>query len=401
LLHLCLMFNKKTIRDVELGGRTVLLRADYNVPVKDGQITDDYRLKKSLPTIEYLRQRGCKIIICSHLGRPAGQFDAQFSLEPVAKRLGELLGIEVKFVPECIGDQVAMAAKALQPAEVLLLENLRFHAEEETNDREFARQLADPAEYFVQDGFGVVHRAHASTSAVAEFLPSVAGLLLENEAQQLSIAVDNPLRPLITVMGGAKISDKIELINRFLTQANTIIVGGAMANNFLAAAGHNIGKSLYDKDDLNQAKTIMEQARRAGVELVLPSPDVAVAKQIGSAAERRDIPLEQVADDDIILDFGTGSIDHVLNLIEHAGTVIWNGPLGMTELSQFAIGSERLAKFIAEKHINCVVGGGDTAGFIEGLGLVDKFTHVSTGGGASLELLSGRQLPGIAALLDK
>lgn len=395
------MFNKKTIRDVDLLNRTVLVRADYNVPISDGQITDDYRLKKSLPTLEYLRQHSCKIIVCSHLGRPEGQVKPQFSLQPVAQRLGELLGIEVKFVGESIGDQVTQAVKPMQPSDVILLENLRFHPEEEANDREFAKQLADPGEYFVQDGFGVVHRAHASTVAVTEFLPSVAGLLLENECQHLSVAVDNPLRPLITIIGGAKINDKIDLINRFLTQANIIIIGGAMANTFLAAMGRNIGQSIYDKEDVDKAKTIIEQAERAGVELVLPTNEVAVAKQIDESAVRRDIPLDQVEDDDIILGFGGQAIDHVLNLIEHAGTVIWNGPLGMTELPQFAVGTERVAKFIADKHINCVVGGGDTAGFVASLGLTDQFTHVSTGGGASLEFLSGKELPGIAALLDK
>ena len=394
-------FRKKTIRDVELNGRTILLRADYNVPVEGGQITDDYRLKKSLPTLEYLRRQNCKIIVCSHLGRPEGQVNPEFSLEPVAKRLGELLGIEVKFVPESVGDQVLQAVKTMQTADVLLLENLRFHAEEEANDREFAKLLAEPGEYFVQDGFGVVHRAHASTDAITEFLPSVAGLLLENEVQHLSVAVDNPLRPLVTIIGGAKIADKIELINRFLTQANTIIVGGAMANTFLAAQGYKVGKSLYDKDGMDEAKNILKQAERAGVELVLPMEEVAVATEVSESAERRDVMLDQVGDNDIILDFGKQAAERVVSLVEHAGTVIWNGPLGMTELKQFAYSSEKLADFIAEKHINCVVGGGDTSGFIASRGLSENFTHVSTGGGASLEFLSGKKLPGIEALLDK
>jgi len=396
-----LNFRKKTIRDVELNGRTILLRADYNVPVEGGQITDDYRLKKSLPTLEYLRRQNCKIIVCSHLGRPEGQVNPEFSLEPVAKRLGELLGIEVKFVPESVGDQVLQAVKTMQTADVLLLENLRFHAEEEANDREFAKLLAEPGEYFVQDGFGVVHRAHASTDAITEFLPSVAGLLLENEVQHLSVAVDNPLRPLVTIIGGAKIADKIELINRFLTQANTIIVGGAMANTFLAAQGYKVGKSLYDKDGMDEAKNILKQAERAGVELVLPMEEVAVATEVSESAERRDVMLDQVGDNDIILDFGKQAAERVVSLVEHAGTVIWNGPLGMTELKQFAYSSEKLADFIAEKHINCVVGGGDTSGFIASRGLSENFTHVSTGGGASLEFLSGKKLPGIEALLDK
>ena len=395
------MFNKKTIRDVELSGRTVLIRADYNVPIENGRITDDYRLKKNLPTLEYLRQHGCKLIVCSHLGRPEGQPVADLSLQPIRDRLSELLGIEVKFVPESIGDQVIQAAKILKPAEVLLLENLRFHSEEEDNDREFARSLAQPAEYFVQDGFGVVHRAHASTDAVTEFLPSVAGLLLENEIQHLSVAVENPLRPLVTIIGGSKIGDKIELINRFLLQANTVIIGGAMANTFLAAKGYGIGKSLYDKDGLDDARTIMKTADRAGVELVLPMEELAVATEINEQAERREVMVDQVGDNDIILDFGMQSAERVISLVEHAGTVIWNGPLGMTELEQFAYSSEKLANFIAEKGINCVVGGGDTAGFVASRGLSEHFTHVSTGGGAALEFLSGKKLPGIEALLDK
>ena len=395
------MFNKKTIRDVELSGRTVLVRVDYNVPVASGRITDDYRLKKSLPTLEYLRQHSCKVIICSHLGRPEGQPVAELSLQPIRDRLSELLGIEVKFIPESIGDQVIQAAKVLKPSEVLLLENLRFHPEEEGNDREFARELAEPAEYFVQDGFGVVHRAHASTEAVTEFLPSVAGLLLENEIQHLSVAVDNPLRPLVTIIGGSKISDKIELINRFLLLANTVIIGGAMANTFLAAKGYGIGKSLYDKDGLDDARTIMKTAEKAGVELVLPLEELAVATEISEQAERREVMVDQVGDNDIILDFGMQSAERVINLVEHAGTVIWNGPLGMTEIKQFAYSSEKLANFIAERGINCVVGGGDTAGFVASRGLSEHFTHVSTGGGAALEFLSGKKLPGIEALLDK
>lgn len=395
------MFNKKTIRDLELGGRIILLRADYNVPLSDGQITDDFRIQQSVPTIQLLRQQNCRVIVCSHLGRPNGVANPEFSLAPIAGRLGELLGVEVKFIPAAIGDQVSVAVKAMQPGEVIMLENLRYYPGEEQNDREFARALADPAEYFVQDGFGVVHRAHASTSAVTEFLPSVAGPLLETEVRQLSVAIENPVRPLVAIMGGAKISDKIELINRFLTQANSIIIGGAMANTFLAAAGHPVGKSVYDEQEVAEARDIMKLAHRANVELILPLAGVAVAQEIGPQAERREVGVDEVTDQDIILDFGQASVDQILEHIEFAGTVIWNGPLGMTELPQFATGSERLARFIAEKHINCVVGGGDTAGYVDQLGISDQFTHVSTGGGASLELLAGRTLPGVAALLDK
>lgn len=395
------MFEKRTIRDVDLRGRTILLRVDYNVPLKDGMVTDDYRIQKSLPTINYLRERGCKIIIISHLGRPDGQPKVEFSLKPVAGVLEKLVGAPVSFAAECVGDQAIQAAKALEPGGLLLLENLRFHAEEEANEREFGRQLAVPAEYFVQDAFGNVHRKHASMMAVTEFLPSLAGLLLEEEVRQLSVAIENPVRPLVAIIGGAKIADKIQLITRLLTQANSVVIGGAMANTFLKALGKEVGKSLIDEGGLEEARDIISQAAKTGVELLLPDRDLAVADHIGEDAPRREVSVDQVGPDDIILDFGTASTDHLLNILERTGTVIWNGPLGMTELKQFATASERLAKFIAEQKVNCVVGGGDTAGFIEGLGLVDKFTHVSTGGGASLELLSGRELPGISALMDK
>lgn len=395
------MLDKKTIRDVDIHGRTILLSADFNVPLKDGVITDDYRMKKSLPTINYLRDRSCKVIIISHLGRPDGKLNAEFSLAPVAEVLGTLLGAEVPFVASCIGDQVAVAVKAMQPGDVILLENTRFHPEEEANDRDFGRALASPAEYFVQDAFGNAHRKHASMSAVTEFLPSIAGLLLEEEVRQLKVAIENPVRPLMAILGGAKIADKIELINRFLTQANTIVVGGVMANTFLKAQGKEVGKSVYDQDDLDEARDILANAERAGIEIVLPDRDIAVSDRIDEAAERREVPTDHVGPDDIILDFGPASTEHLLSLVERSGTVIWNGPLGMTELKQFATSTERLARFIAEQKVNCVVGGGDTAGFIEQLGIVDKFTHVSTGGGASLELLSGKELPGVAALMDK
>lgn len=395
------MFNKRTIRDVDLRGRTILLRVDYNVPLKDGAVTDDYRIKKSLPTVNFLRDQGCKLIIVSHLGRPDGKPNPEFSLRPVAEALSKVVGAPVAFAADCVGDQAVQAAKALEPGGLLLLENLRYHAEEEANDREFARQLAVPAEYFVQDAFGNAHRKHASMVAVTEFLPSLAGFLLEEEVRQLSVAIENPVRPLVAIIGGAKISDKIPLITRLLTRADTVVIGGAMANTFLKAQGREVGKSLVDEEGLDEARDVISQAAKAGVELILPDRDLAVADHIGEDAQRREVVVDQVGAEDIILDFGEASTDHLLNTLERTGTVIWNGPLGMTELKAFAAASERLANFIAEQKVNCVVGGGDTAGFIEGLNLVDKFTHVSTGGGASLELLSGRELPAISALMDK
>jgi phosphoglycerate kinase len=393
-------YNKKTIRDIELRNRTILLRVDFNVPLADGQVTDAYRLEKSLPTIQYLRERNCKVILCSHLGRPNGQVDPNLSLEPVAAKLQELGGFSVGFVPASLGDQVTVAVKALAPTGVLLLENLRFNPGEQHNDREFARSLSEPFEYFVQDAFGTVHDKHASTDAIAEFLPSVMGLLVEKEVQQLSVAIDNPVRPLVTIIGGAKIADKIELIERFILQSNTVVIGGVMANTFLLAQGQPIGLSLYEPDEVEEAQHIMTEAQRANIELVLPD-DVGVALDVSEAAQRRDVPIAGVESQDHILDFGPQSTERVLELLGHAGTIIWNGPLGMTELPSFATSSKRVAELVASQHLNCVVGGGDTAGFVHGLGLGDAFTHVSTGGGASLTLLAGQPLPGVMALMDK
>lgn len=395
------MISKRTIRDIDMHDRIVMVRSDFNVPINNGQITDDYRIRQSIPTIQYLREHGCKIVIISHLGRPSGRVDPTLSLEPVASRLSELLGIEVKFLPVTIGDQVNVAVKAMNPTEVLLLENLRFNPGEEANDREFARLLSEPVEYYVQDGFGVVHRAHASTSSIYEFLPSVAGFLLENEIRQLSIAIENPIRPLTTIIGGSKISDKIDLINRFLTHANVIVVAGAMANTFLKASGHEIGRSVHDGGEIEEAIAIIKLAQESEVELIIPFKDVGVASDANVQAERRDVWIDQVGPEDMILDFGPQSTEEILKMITRTGTVIWNGPLGMIELPQFTRSTEQLARFIAQQHINCVVGGGDTAGFIDQLGLTDQYTHVSTGGGASLEFLAGKEMPGISALMDK
>ncbi len=395
------MFDKKTIRDIDVARRTVLLRTDYNVPISGGIVSDDFRIRQSLPTIEYLRTNRCKVVICSHLGRPGGRPAPDLSLDVVADRLRDLTGVEVQFVPEAVGPQVEMAVKQLQPTQILMLENLRFYPGEEGNDRDFARRLSQPVEYFVQDAFGVVHRQHASTVAITEFLPAVAGLLVEKEVKALRLAIENPIRPLVAIIGGAKITDKIDLIEKFILRANTIIIGGAMANTFLKASGYEVGKSVIDEAEIGEAKRILKEVDRAHVELILPTQDLGVAYDVSQQAERRDVPLDQVSKDDIILDFGEESLKRVLSVVEHAGSVIWNGPLGMYEIPAFAYGSETLAKFIAEKKINCIVGGGDTAGLVHSLGLNGSFTHVSTGGGASLELLSGKELPGVNALLDR
>ena len=396
------MFTKKTVRDVPIDGRTVLLRADYNVPLNDqAVIEDDYRIRMSLPTINYLRERQCKIIVCSHLGRPDGKPDPKFSLRLAAMRLSELLGIEVPFVEQVVGDQVMQTAKNLQPSGVMMIENLRFDPREKAGDLAFAQQLAAPAEYFVQDAFAVVHRPHASLTGVPQVLPAVSGFLVEREVGTIVAAMKNPKKPVAAIVGGAKIKTKIDVIEQFLQIANYLIIGGAMANTFLKAMGYKIGKSLYDEDEVSEAKDILKLAKRAEIQPLLPLEDVAVANDVSEVAQRRDVPAKHVDKNDFILDFGHKSTEHAIQTISHVGTVIWNGPLGMTELPQFRYGSEMLARFIADNHIDSIVGGGDTAEFIHELGLGADFTHVSTGGGASLELMAGKPLPGVDALMDR
>jgi 3-phosphoglycerate kinase len=403
-------FPKKSFRDVPLDGRTVLVRVDYNVPLDDdGRITDDFRIRASLPTIRQLIKRQAKIVLIAHLGRPDGKPNAKESLEPVAHRLMELLHRPIKFVDDCIGDKVVQASKYLHRGDILLLENLRFHAEEEENDREFARALAknSGAEYFVQDGFGVVHRAHASTEAITHFLPSVAGLLVEKEYRMITAAMDDPKRPLTAILGGAKISDKIAVIEKFVVLADHIIIGGAMANTFLKFRGFPIGASKTE-DGLDEVVGRIYEAASQKTEDVdsfiqLPA-DVAVAKQISEATERRVIDVTNVAADDIILDIGTETIERACSAVARSKTVIWNGTMGMAELPNFAHGSARIALAMAEKkdEIMSVVGGGDTADFVMHWDGHDgaNFDHVSTGGGASIELMAGEKLPGIESLMD-
>jgi|JI10StandDraft_1071094.scaffolds.fasta_scaffold26747_2 3-phosphoglycerate kinase len=403
-------FPKKSFRDVPLDGRTVLVRVDYNVPLDDdGRITDDFRIRASLPTIRQLIKRQAKIVLIAHLGRPDGKPNTKESLEPVAHRLMELLHRPIKFVDDCIGDKVVQASKYLHRGDILLLENLRFHAEEEENDREFARALAknSGAEYFVQDGFGVVHRAHASTEAITHFLPSVAGLLVEKEYRMITAAMDDPKRPLTAILGGAKISDKIAVIEKFVVLADHIIIGGAMANTFLKFRGFPIGASKTE-DGLDEVVGRIYEAASQKTEDVdsfiqLPA-DVAVAKQISETTERRVIDVTSVAADDIILDIGTETIERACSAVARSKTVIWNGTMGMAELPNFAHGSARIALAMAEKkdEIMSVVGGGDTADFVMHWDGHDgaNFDHVSTGGGASIELMAGEKLPGIESLMD-
>lgn len=427
-------FSKKTIKDIDVAGKKVLVRADYNVPLNDkGDITDDYRVQQSVPTVRYLLDHGAAVILCSHLGRPDGKPNPAYSLFPVAKSLGKLLGTGVEFAPDCVGERAEKAAQNLQPGQVLLLENLRFHPEEEANDDAFAARLASLADVFVQDGFGVVHRAHASTEAVTHHLPSAAGLLLEKEVDTITNAMENPKRPLVAVIGGAKISDKIEILQRFLDIADVVAVGGAMANTFLHATGLKVGKSKIEPDDLPLAKEIMHKVEAVKKErdfvFYLPQDGV-VAKKLDTAAPTRIVdwsahiiadieaypkrPLHeasQIADDEMLLDIGPFSGAFIAGLLQLAETVIWNGTMGVTEtkglqgpVGPTAHGTELLTEAMLGQFGNrpfSIVGGGDTVGFVQGRGLTASFDHVSTGGGASLELMSGRKLPGVEALESK
>jgi len=402
-------FSKLTIRDVPLENKTVLVRADYNVPLSDdGEISDDLRIRASLPTLKYLLSHGCKVVIISHLGRPEGK-EAKYSLEPVSVRLSELLDKPVEFVSDCIGDVAYQAVHKASAGSVVLLENVRFYAEEEADDEEFAKRLAQASQaaYFVQDGFGVVHRAHASTHAITFCIPSVAGLLLEKEYVTITSAMDAPKRPLMAVVGGAKVSDKIAVIERFVEKADQIIVGGAMANTFLQYKGYSMGKSKTEDGQKEVLDKIYTAAyKKAGNKVddfvQLPS-DLSVADEIGPDQKRRVVSISNVGADDVALDIGDGAIQTMVDTIEHAGTVIWNGTLGYAELPEFAHGSARLALTLASHpEITSIVGGGDTADFVlkwDGNG-GKSFTHVSTGGGASLELMAGEKLPGVESLLN-
>ncbi len=428
------MFTKQTIQDIDVNSKRVLLRADYNVPLKDGVIQDDYRIQQSLPTVKYLLEHGAKVIICSHLGRPDGEHNDEFSLFPVAKRLGELLPTsKVTFAAESVGEKTATAVAKLEPGQVLLLENLRFYAQEEANDTEFARQLAELADVFVQDGFGVVHRAHASTEAVTHFLPSVSGLLLAREVDTITRVMEAPERPLVAIIGGAKISDKIEIINKFIEIADFIAIGGAMANTFLLAEGHDVAASLVDHDDVPLAKSILEKAAeraKSGRFVFYLPQDGVVATKIDKTAETRIVdwsghvistiehyPKRAPREASVmhahekILDVGPSTSAFIAGSLQFAQTVVWNGTMGVTEtpalhgaVGPFAHGSEVIVQAMLGEFGHkpfTVVGGGDTVSYIQSQGLVNAFGHVSTGGGASLELMAGRTLPGVAALNDK
>lgn len=428
-----LSFNKQTIKDIDIGGKTVLLRADYNVPLKDGLITDDYRIQKSLPTLQYLLEMGCKVVIASHLGRPEGPHDKSCSLASVAKRLSEMVERPVDFVNDCVSDEAKDKIRNLDYGQILLLENLRFYKEEEANDDGFAARLAEGIEIFIQDGFGVVHRAHASTDAITRHVHSVAGLLVEQEVTAITEVMDNPNRPLMALIGGAKISDKIDLLRRFIDIADVVAVGGAMSNTFLLAAGQDIGESLADPDDVPLAKEIMEQAKQkaASGRFVFYVPqDGVVANDMKEGSKTRivDWGTHTIADienypkhppheasvvghDEKILDIGPFSGAFIAGSMQLANTVIWNGAMGVTEVAgvqhsvgPFSHGTELVVEAMLGQfghRPRTVVGGGDTVGYIEDRKLVDHFDHVSTGGGASMELMSGKSLPGVEALANK
>jgi 3-phosphoglycerate kinase len=406
-------FPKKTILDVALAGRTVLLRVDYNVPMDEhGRVQDDFRIEASIPTLKNLLEQKAKIILCSHMGRPGGKIDPKLSLRPVAEILARRIKREVKFVDDCVGPKVRAAVAELKPGDMLLLENLRFYASEENDTPDFARQLMmdTSASYFVQDGFGVIHRRAATVDAITQFLPSVAGLLVEQEWLDIKRAVDQPARPMVAIMGGAKISDKISLINKFIDTADGVVVGGALANNFLKYLGFNIGDSLYEPDMDETVKQILGRARNkfGSVFLdrfILPI-DVAISKSGNMAGTRVEKPLAKTSDDTgfKILDIGSGSIERVQKLLTGARTVIWNGTMGVAEKSQWAEGSVAIAEAITNNSsVVSLVGGGDTASFARSWAAKNQahFSHISTGGGAALELMAGEDMPGLDGLLDK
>ena len=389
---------KKIITDVDVDKKKVFVRADFNVPLdENGVITDDTRIQKTLPTIRYLLDHQAAVILASHLGRPKGKAVAKYSLKPVAARLSELLGIPVQMAPDCIGAETETMAGALQPGQVLLLENLRFHGEEEKNDPEFSRKLADVG---INDAFGCCHRAHASVAGIAAFLPMAAGFLLEKEIRFIGGAVDHPAHPFAAIIGGAKVSDKIEVISNLLPKVDVMIIGGGMANTFLAAQGYGIGKSLVEADKIDLAKKLIAQAADEGKKLLLPV-DVTVAETFSNDAAHKVVPADAVPEDWMILDIGTKSQELFARELEPMKLIVWNGPMGVFEMENFAKGTEAVARAVAHSQAVSIVGGGDSVSAVNKTGLANQISHISTGGGASLEYLEGKKLPGIESLSDK
>lgn len=391
------MFNKKTVRDIDVKGKRVLVRVDYNVPIKEGKVGDDTRIRAAMPTLNYLLDQGAAVILCSHLGRPKGGPDPKYSLKPVAEYLSQLSGKPVAFAEDCVGPAAEAAAKALKPGGILLLENTRFHPEEEKNDLELAKQMAALADVYVNDAFGSAHRAHSSTEGVARFLPAVAGFLMEEEIKYLGQAIAAPKKPFVAILGGAKISDKIGVIRNLLTKADQVLIGGGMANTFFKAQGYPVADSLVEDEALETAREILQVG---GTRLRLPV-DMVVADKFEAEAASKTMAMGPVPDGWRIMDIGPETVAAYAKTIAGAGTVVWNGPMGVFEFPKFAQGTFGVAQAVAASNAISIIGGGDSVAAVMAAGLADKITHISTGGGASLEMLEGLVLPGLAALQDK
>jgi phosphoglycerate kinase len=395
--------NKLTIRDLNAAGKRVFVRVDFNVPLEDGKITDDSRIVAALPTIKALLAQGAIVILASHLGRPDGKIQDSMRLRPVAERLSQLLKMPVPVTGDALGAGTEDAIKRLKPGECLILENLRFHAEEERNDPEFAKALARYADVYVNDAFGTAHRAHASTEGIAHLLPAYAGLLMEREIEFLGKLMENPERPFAAIIGGAKVSGKIQVLRNLVDKVDVLVIGGGMANTFLLAQGKQVGKSLVEPDRVEDARAIMESAAAHGTKIVLPT-DVVVSKEVTRGSEYKTLPADKVPASWNIVDVGKQSLEAMRKALEPVKTVFWNGPLGVFEIPAFSVGTKEIARFLAgraQAGVTVVVGGGDSVAAVEQQGLADKMTHISTGGGASLEFLEGKELPGVAVLLDR
>ncbi len=393
------MFNKKTIEDIPVTGKRVLVRCDFNVPLDGDKITDETRIIGALPTIKYLIKNNAKVILCSHLGRPKGEFNMKYSLKPVAKRLSELLGQDVVMAEDVIGDSAKAAVAAMKDGDVVMLENVRFHKEEEKNDPEFAKALASLADIYVNDAFGTAHRAHASTAGVANYLPAVCGYLMKKEIEYLGGALENPARPFVAILGGAKVSDKIGVIENLIDKVDALIIGGGMAYTFLKAKGYKIGDSICEDDKIDLAKDLMKKAKEKGVNFLLPVGSI-VADRFANDAERKYVPSDAMPDGWMGMDIGGITIEKFTSVIETAKTIVWNGPMGVFEFENFANGTRAIAEAVAKADAVTIIGGGDSVAAVKQMGYADKMSHISTGGGASLEFLEGKVLPGIACLMD-
>lgn len=394
--------NKKTVKDIDVNGKKVLVRCDFNVPIdsETGKITDNRRIRAALPTIQYLLNHNAKVILCSHLGRPKGEFNLKYSLKPVAEELSKLLNKDVKLAKDVIGESAKELTSNMKEGDIVLLENVRFHKEEEQNDPEYSKALASMAEIYVNDAFGTAHRAHSSTTGVADYLPAVSGFLIEKELEFLGGALENPKHPFVAILGGAKVSDKIGVIENLLDKVDTLIIGGGMVYTFYKAQGHHIGTSICEEDKLDLAKSILEKAQEKGVKLLLPV-DNHVSSEYSNNGEDKMVDSTEIPDGFMGLDIGPKTIEKFEEAVKDAKTVVWNGPLGVCEFDKFATGTKAVATMLSKLDAITIIGGGDSAAAIEKLGLADKMTHISTGGGASLEFLEGKTLPGIACLQDK